>query len=51
MNNAELSLTPIDTVLVSACVENFEIYGTGWFYVLLPTEVLVHYSYKNISFV
>ena len=29
MSNAELSLTPIDTVLVSACVENFEMDGGG----------------------
>ncbi len=29
MSNAELSLTPMDTVLVPVCVENFEMVGEG----------------------
>ena len=28
-SNAELSLTPTDTVLVPACVESFEVQGDG----------------------
>lgn len=31
-DNAELSLTPTDTVLVPACIENFELHGDGEVY-------------------
>ena len=48
-NTAKLSLTPTDTVLVPACVENFEMEGDGKvFYVTTPYQQKV-YKMKNYS--
>ncbi len=45
-NNAELSLAPLDTVLVPACVERFEMSGEGE--IVCANFIYILYSHRSI---
>ena len=45
-NNAELSLAPLDTVLVPACVERFEMSGEGE--IVCANFIYILHSHRSI---